>query len=112
MIYIELRRVDARARRDLLSAIEHNLADVRAAVSDWDKLQEAMPTDPPRLGQGNIEGAALLEWSPDRHFTLLGHETWMRDGPPRAGLGTAPHQHTGPTRAGPSRHPGPDRRRV
>src|SRR3546814_4780260 len=34
MIYIELRRVDARARRDLLSAIEHNLADVRAAARD------------------------------------------------------------------------------
>src|SRR3546814_15473512 len=51
MIYIELRRVDARARRDLLSAIEHNLADVRAPLSDWDKLHEAMRTDAARPGK-------------------------------------------------------------
>src|SRR3546814_10069129 len=104
MIYIELRRVDARARRDLLSAIEHNLADVRAAVSDWDKLQEAMRTDAARLGKGNIEGAALLEWFLDRHFTLLGHETWMRDGTTRAVLGIARNQQAGPMLAEASRH--------
>src|SRR3546814_1580189 len=104
MIYIELRRVDARARRDLLSAIEHNLADVRAAVSDWDKLQEAMRTDAARLGKGNIEGAALLEWFLDRHFTLLGHETWMRDGTTRDVLGIARNQQAGPMLPEASRH--------
>src|SRR3546814_12992589 len=101
---IELRRVDARARRDLLSAIEHNLADVRAAVSDWDKLQEAMRTDAARLGKGNIEGAALLEWFLDRHFTLLGHETWMRDGTTSAVLGIAHNQQARPMLAEATHH--------
>src|SRR3546814_2073581 len=99
MIYIELRRVDARARRDLLYAIEHNLADVRAAVRDWDKLQEAMRTDAARLGKGNNEGAALLDWFLDRHFTLLGHEKWMRDGTTRALLCIARNQQAGPKMA-------------
>ena len=45
MIYIEMERADARVRRDLITAIEHNLADVRAAVQDWQKLEAAMEAD-------------------------------------------------------------------
>src|SRR3546814_3934720 len=63
-----------------------------------------MRTDAARLGKGNIEGAALLEWFLDRHFTLLGHETWMRDGTTRAVLGIARNQQAGPMLAEASRH--------
>ncbi|HVI98852.1 MAG TPA: NAD-glutamate dehydrogenase domain-containing protein [Sphingomonas sp.] len=79
MIYIELARVDARGRRSLIAAIERDLADVRAAVGDWDALQKAMHDDAVRLGKekDGAEGAALLNWFLDRNFTLLGHETWM-----------------------------------
>ena len=35
MIYIEMERADARERRSLVTALEANLKDVRAAVGDW-----------------------------------------------------------------------------
>ena len=73
MIYIELERVEARARRQLIEAIERTLAEVRAAVSDWSDLQAAMRADRPRLDD---EGAALVDWLLDRHMTLLAHESW------------------------------------
>src|SRR3546814_12443660 len=60
-----------------------------------------------RLGKGKIEGAALLEWFLDRHFTLRGHETWMRDGTTRAVLGIARNQQAGPMLAEASRHLAP-----
>ncbi|MEG3178349.1 NAD-glutamate dehydrogenase [Sphingomonas sp. RB3P16] len=74
MIYIELERADARERRELVTALERNLADVRAAVNDWQPLQDAMAADIATLPPG--EGAALLAWLLDRNFTLLGHESW------------------------------------
>jgi glutamate dehydrogenase len=74
MIYIELERADARERRDLVTALERNLADVRAAVQDWPALQEAMAADVAMLPEG--EGAALLAWLLDGNLTLLGHELW------------------------------------
>jgi glutamate dehydrogenase len=74
MIYIELERADARERRDLVAALERNLADVRAAVQDWQPLQDAMAADIATLPPG--EGAAMLAWLLDRNFTLLGHELW------------------------------------
>ncbi|MBP2277546.1 MULTISPECIES: NAD-glutamate dehydrogenase [Sphingomonas] len=75
MIYIELERADARERRDLVAALERNLADVRAAVGDWQALQDAMAADIATLPAG--EGAALLFWLLDQKFTLLGHEWWV-----------------------------------
>lgn len=75
MIYIELERADARERRDLIAALERNLADVRAAVGDWQALQDAMAADIATLPAG--EGAALLFWLLDQKFTLLGHELWI-----------------------------------
>jgi glutamate dehydrogenase len=74
MIYIELERADARERRDLVAALERNLADVRAAVRDWPALQAAMAADVAGLPTG--EGAALLAWLLDGNLTLLGHELW------------------------------------
>jgi glutamate dehydrogenase len=74
MIYLELERADARDRRELIAALEHSLADVRAAVHDWAALEAAMAADAEALGDS--EGAALLRWFLDRNFTLLAHEQW------------------------------------
>ncbi|MET4666051.1 NAD-glutamate dehydrogenase domain-containing protein [Sphingomonas sp. PvP056] len=77
MIYIELERVDARERRDLVVELAKNLEDVRAAVTDWQALEAAMSADIATLPEG--EGSALLAWLLDRKMTLLGHETWWAD---------------------------------
>jgi glutamate dehydrogenase len=85
MIYMEIERADAKARRELVADIDVVLADVRAAVADWLKLQAAMQDDAARLGDG--EAAALLRWFLDRNFTLLGYEQRGRDGAVTAQLG-------------------------
>ncbi|MGN6271363.1 MAG: NAD-glutamate dehydrogenase [Sphingomonas sp.] len=105
MIYIETERVDARQRRDLVEAIERNLADVRAAVADWRKLERAMETDAVQLGrtEQGFEGAALLHWFLDRNFTLLGHEIWMRGDGVSEALGIARNEHSAPVLAAASR---------
>ena len=105
MIYIEMERTDARGRRRLQSAIERNLADVRAAVEDWPAMEAAMEADAGRIGQATagFEGAALLHWFLDRNFTLLGHETWLRDGDQRDLLGLARNPQAAPMLADLSR---------
>ncbi|MBX9813098.1 MAG: glutamate dehydrogenase [Proteobacteria bacterium SG_bin5] len=85
MIYIEMARVDARRRRALIADLERALANVRAAVDDWEPMQAMMADDAERLRASDDaaerEGGDLLNWFLDRHFTLLGHECWRRDGP-------------------------------
>jgi glutamate dehydrogenase len=78
MIYLETARVDARQRRELLRALEITLADVRAAVTDWPRLVEAMRTDAERVA--DPEGAELLRWFADGMLTQIGHVTRSRDG--------------------------------
>ncbi len=85
MIYMEIERADAKGRRELLASLAAVLADVRAAVSDWLKLQGAMQDDVTRVGDG--EAAALLRWFLDRNFTLLGYEQRDRSGAPAGQLG-------------------------
>ncbi len=85
MIYLETERGDARVRRALETALAATLADVRAAVNDWPRLQEAMGRDADQLGGG--EGAALLRWFKDGMLTQLGHVTRMRDGSQSDALG-------------------------
>ena len=85
MIYLEIERADAKARRALADDLRAVLADVRAAVTDWPKLQMALREDADALPDG--EGAALLRWFVDRHFTLLGHRVELRDGKQRGALG-------------------------
>ncbi|MEN2786458.1 NAD-glutamate dehydrogenase [Sphingomonas qilianensis] len=98
MIYIELERADARERRDLLAELTANLADVRVAVADWPALQEALAQDADTLlasshHDNDGEGAALLRWLLDEHFTLLGHETWIAGkSAARAGIARNPHK--------------------
>ena len=85
MGYIETRRADAKGRRALESALRTTLGDVRAAVADWPKLQEAMAADAESLADG--EGAALLRWFKDGMLTQLGHVLRHRDGTQSGALG-------------------------
>src|SRR3954470_11226333 len=72
MMYIELDRADARGRQELATELRAVLADVRAAVRDWPKLQAKMHADAAAIEQG--EGKALLNWFADGAMTLLGYE--------------------------------------
>ncbi|HYZ47944.1 MAG TPA: NAD-glutamate dehydrogenase domain-containing protein, partial [Sphingomonas sp.] len=85
MIYMEVERADAKVRRSLCDEIEAMLADVRAAVEDWPLLQRAMRADADHMP--DTEGAALLRWFLDTHFTQLGHEIRDRDNRKRDALG-------------------------
>jgi glutamate dehydrogenase len=85
MIYMEVDRVDAKLRRTLESELGAVLADVRAAVEDWPRLQLALRDAAQTLPDG--EGAALLRWFLERHFTLLGHHIEARDGARSGAIG-------------------------
>ena len=100
MIYIEMERADARERRSLVTALEANLKDVRAAVGDWVALQAAMAADAATL---TGEGAALLAWFLDRHFTMLGHARYGREAGAKAPLGICRNKHDVPILAEASR---------
>jgi glutamate dehydrogenase len=77
MMYIELDRADARMRRELVSELHHVLADVRAAVGDWEALKLAMHSDAELARE---EGGALLRWFAGGALTLLGHQVEHSDG--------------------------------
>ncbi len=78
IIYMEIDRADARVRRALADEIVAILGDIRAAVSDWPKLQVALRDEADRGPDG--EGAALLRWFLEGNLTLLGHRIERRDG--------------------------------
>ncbi|WP_428331897.1 NAD-glutamate dehydrogenase domain-containing protein [Novosphingobium sp.] len=78
VIYLETERVDARTRRELTEALHQTLADVRAAVADWPRMQAAMLDDARVLA--DPEAAALLRWLADGHLTQLGRVVYHRDG--------------------------------
>ena len=80
MIYIEAARVDAKTRRQLQESLKETLADVRAAVTDWADVQEAMSADAARIRESDEEGAELLEWLNSGMLTQLGHVIQIRDG--------------------------------
>ena len=80
MIYIEAARVDAKTRRQLQESLKETLADVRAAVTDWADVQEAMSADAARIRESDEEGAELLEWLNSGMLTQLGHVIQMRGG--------------------------------
>ncbi|HEU0044241.1 NAD-glutamate dehydrogenase [Sphingomonas sp.] len=94
VIYLELERADARERRELVEGLTQVLADVRAAVADWRRLQRAVASDEAALPPG--EGAALLQWFLDGRLTLLGHQLWRADGSAGEALGIARNEHKTP----------------
>ncbi|MDB5689375.1 MAG: glutamate dehydrogenase, partial [Sphingomonas bacterium] len=85
VIYLEVDRADARIRRALAEEILAVLRDVYAVVADWPKMQAAMRAEAGRLPTG--EGAELVRWFVDRHFTMLGHRIELADGGVRDPLG-------------------------
>lgn len=85
MMYIELDRTHARGRRELVDDLKAVLADVRAAVRDWPKLQSKMREDAAAIE--DPEGRALLEWFADGAMTLLGYEVERATGQPTNSLG-------------------------
>ncbi|WP_374523752.1 NAD-glutamate dehydrogenase [Sphingopyxis sp.] len=85
VIYMELERGDARARRRLLDALEAALADVRAAVADWKAMRAAMLADAAMRADG--EAAELLRWFEGGAMTQLGHEWRTREGAVHEALG-------------------------
>ena len=87
VIYMELERGDARARRRLLDALEASLADVRAAVADWKAMRAAMLADAAIRADG--EAAELLRWFEGGAMTQLGHEWRTRDGAVHDALGVS-----------------------
>jgi glutamate dehydrogenase len=102
MIYIETERADARERRELVDDLLADLADVRVAVADWRRMQATLAADAGTIEDtgGDHEGASLMRWFLDRHFTLLGHERWLagqsiddaRDGGEPLGIARNAHE--------------------
>ncbi|WP_419826002.1 NAD-glutamate dehydrogenase domain-containing protein [Sphingomonas sp.] len=78
IIYLEIERADARDRRLLAADIERVLADVRAAVTDWGAMQQALRDAGATMPDG--EGAALIRWFLDGNLTLLGSVREGADG--------------------------------
>ncbi|AWW73338.1 glutamate dehydrogenase [Erythrobacter sp. KY5] len=87
LIYIETPRVDARQRRELLADIKLTLGDVRAAVSDWPKIQAAMQADAEAISDKDSESAAFLKWLNSGMLTQLGHVVRTRSGEQTNALG-------------------------
>jgi glutamate dehydrogenase len=91
-MHVEIDRlVDAQQRADLVEDLERVLADVRAAVSDWQamiaRLNAAiteLESNPPPVPKEELaESIEFLRWLAQDHLTLLGyrqHELVMHDG--------------------------------
>ncbi len=84
LIYIELERVGARARGELVDQLDSVLADVRAAVEDWPAMLDELRKAASGLAAdaaGDGEAAAFLEWLAQDNFTLLGFHDYRFDQP-------------------------------
>jgi glutamate dehydrogenase len=87
IIYIELDRADARRRQELVEELRDVLTAVRNAVNDWREMLACMDADADVLDGADDEGAALLRWLAENHFTLLGHAEIDSQGQFRNALG-------------------------
>jgi glutamate dehydrogenase len=85
IMYLEVDREDARGRREIVADLYRVLAEVRAVVGDWEKLQAQMHEDADRIR--DEEGAALLHWFADGAMTLLAYQIERPDAPASGGLG-------------------------
>ncbi len=71
---------------DLADALRRVLAQVRAAVEDWQPMRERMRAlltepDPTGVDPAEIEEArALLAWLSEHHFTFLGYREYALEG--------------------------------
>ncbi|MDT7557947.1 MAG: glutamate dehydrogenase, partial [Pseudonocardiales bacterium] len=75
---------DADSRERLSNELSRVLADVREVVEDRDRMRHTardlaaeLRSDPPPLATTEVEdGAQLLEWLADDHFTFLGYRRY------------------------------------
>jgi glutamate dehydrogenase len=128
-IHVEIGRESSPDRRDEIAAgLRRVLEDVRVAVEDWDRMRqtaeriaaELQDAPPSGLGQAEVaEGAALLHWMADGHFTFLGYREYdlagqdgeeTLDGRPGTGLGILRNDQL--VREGASRRLSPNARKV
>ncbi|ANN19720.1 NAD-glutamate dehydrogenase [Amycolatopsis orientalis] len=84
-MYIEIDLVtDPNRARELDNRLSSVLGDVREVVEDTDKMAETarrladeLDENPPRLSEHEVaEGARLLRWLADGHFTFLGYRRY------------------------------------
>ena len=88
IIYMEIDQVGPKARAALLDSLETVLADVRAAVTDWQAMLallrgsiRALAENPPPLApHRTAEATAFLEWLAADNFTLLGARRYLLSG--------------------------------
>jgi glutamate dehydrogenase len=88
MIYMEIDQVAPKARAALVESLEVVLADVRAAVTDWQAMLallkqsiRALADNPPPLApHRTAEAMAFLEWLAADNFTLLGARRYLLTG--------------------------------
>ncbi|MEO8722349.1 MAG: NAD-glutamate dehydrogenase domain-containing protein [Sphingobium sp.] len=85
LICLEVDWLTARKRQELARELLKTLAHVRAAVTDWPRLQLALGTDAENTG--DVEGAALLRWLLARNMTQTGYERRNRAGKAEGSLG-------------------------
>ncbi len=85
VIHVEIdRELDAHKLTALKVALERVLADVRAAVEDWQPMrsralelaQELAQPNPTVSTEELAESQAFLEWMADGHFTFLGYREY------------------------------------
>ncbi|XAP79133.1 NAD-glutamate dehydrogenase domain-containing protein [Citromicrobium bathyomarinum] len=78
MIFLETDHADDEVQGELEQALTATLADVRAAVADWEAMRKAMQHDATNLA--DKEGSALLDWLSGGMLTQLGHLVRHADG--------------------------------
>ncbi|MEV4146238.1 NAD-glutamate dehydrogenase [Amycolatopsis sp. NPDC049691] len=100
-MYIEIDFVtDPNRARELDNRLSSVLGDVREVVEDAEKMAQTacqlaseLETDPPKLPEAEVaEGARLLRWLADGHFTFLGYRRYELVDNPHADT----QEHTAP----------------
>ncbi|MDP9286269.1 MAG: NAD-glutamate dehydrogenase [Actinomycetota bacterium] len=84
VIHVEIDRRSPAEADELVAALQSALADVRAAVEDWqamrqqlqDAIAELDERPPPVAAEELDDVKALLEWVHDDHFTFLGYREY------------------------------------
>jgi glutamate dehydrogenase len=88
MIYMEIDQIAPKARAALVESLHSVLADVRAAVGDWqamlallkDAIRALADNPPPLAPHRTAEAMAFLEWLAADNFTLLGARRYLLHG--------------------------------
>jgi len=99
VMHFQIDRQDPADHAALCVQIDHVLADVRAAVTDWlpmrERIQNVARSLPDFAGtampEDVAEAVSFLDWLHDNHFTFLGYRHFSLSGPseaPQVGMET------------------------